>query len=193
VLLGACLAAGLATQPGSAGASPATQPGESRGRRIVFVCDASNSMISKLTVVRRELSNTLDGLRPIDKFAVIFMRAKGCAASDTELVPTTPANRDKCKAFIAAFKPGGKTDPIPAIDAAFAMRPQLIYLLGDGDFRDNNALLQRITELNKGQNVKVNPILVWDKIEPTVEQKKFFEAIATANGGVFLIRKLGDL
>ena len=190
----AIVAAICAAQTGAfAGASPATQPGELRGKGIAFVCDASDTMIPKIDVVRRELANTLDGMRPIDKFGVIFMRAKGCAQLDTRLLPATPANKEKGKTFVAAFKPGGSTDPIPAVEAAFKAKPDCIYLLADHDFPDGPALVARIGALNRDRSVKVNTIALLGQDDHDTDFMKALQRIAEESKGTYRFVKASDL
>ena len=48
------------------------------------------------------------------------------------------------------------TDPIPGLKLAFEQHPQLIYLLTDGDFPDNDAVLREIHKLDPDRKVKIN-------------------------------------
>ena len=91
-------------------------------------------------------------------------------------MPTT-----SCKTSTTA----GQTDPIPALELAFKQKPQLIFLLTDGDFPDNNAVLSRCRELNKDHTVKINTIAFVGDSDNDVEFMKVLTDIAKENGGLF--------
>ena len=62
------------------------------------------------------------------------------------------------------------------------MGPQLIYMLTDGDFPDNNRVIEEIRKLNKDKKVKINTIAFMDRGE---QYEKLLKQIADENGGLF--------
>ena len=64
-------------------------------------------------------------------------------------------------------------------------RAQLIYLLTDGDFPDNNAVLNRIRELNAQKKTKINTILFTNAETADKGIIKLLKEIADENGGVY--------
>jgi len=80
--------------------------------------------------------------------------------------------------------------PIPGLRAAFAAEPQLIYLLTDGDFPNNTAVLEEIRKLNAARRVKINTIAFMDHGE---EYERTLKQIADENGGVFRFVGEGEL
>lgn len=104
-------------------------------RRIVFVCDASGSMLNMSDSLRIELRKSIQALPPTVSFNVIFFQDKGCSAVDRkELLIATPQNKERAIALIDQTIPRGETDPLPALELAFPLKPDLIHLLTDGDF-----------------------------------------------------------
>jgi uncharacterized protein with von Willebrand factor type A (vWA) domain len=101
---------------------------------------------------------------------------------------------EKAKLRAVAFLRGKRalrqTDPIPALQRAFAVlkmadrkRPgKLIYLLTDGVFPDNKAVLQEIRNLNRQKEVHVNTFLYGNR--PPVAAK-VMRMIAKENGGQY--------
>jgi hypothetical protein len=164
-------------------------------RKIAFVCDASGTMHNKFSTLRRELSNTVQGLRVIQSFNIIFFQEQNASALDTnQLVMANPENKLKATNFLEdKVTPRGETNPIPGIEIAFRQHPELIYILTDGDFPDNNAVLAKVRELNKDHKVKVNTIAFVGEADTDTEFMKFLKQIAEENGGVYKFVKESDL
>ena len=106
----------------------------------------------------------------------------------------TPENKLKATNYLEdKVTPRGETNPIPGLELAFQQKPELIYLLTDGDFPDNNAVLKRITELNKDHKVKINTIAFVSEADTDTDFMKLLDKIAKENGGVYKFVKESDL
>jgi hypothetical protein len=161
---------GLALDPGAAASPPiefAPPPGSdtatfvgittSNARRIVYVIDASGSMIRSLQIVIEELARSLATLSPQQSFAVIFFQR-----NEALMVP--PANRLTAATPEAQLRalgwiddrviPAGRSNPLAAIEKALSLRPDVIFLLsenitGSGEFEiDQEDLLDLLDQLN---------------------------------------------
>lgn len=163
-------------------------------RRISFVCDASGSMINKMPSLKDQLNKAIVGLRPIQSFNVIFFQDNKCDMIVKDgLVNATPENKRKAAGFLDGVTTTGTTDPIPGIEQAFRAHPQLIYLLTDGDFPDNEAVLKKIRDLNKDHAVKINTIAFVGQGDNDTEFKNLLQTVAKENGGTFRLVNEGDL
>jgi hypothetical protein len=164
-------------------------------KRIAFICDASGSMLNKFSTLRRELSNTVQGLRVIQAFNIIFFQEQSCTALDNnQLVMATPENKLKATNYLEdKVTPRGETNPIPGIELAFKQKPDLIYILTDGDFPDNAAVLKRIRELNRDHKVKINTIAFVGESDTDTEFMKLLQQIAKENAGNYKFVKESDL
>ena len=174
--------------PGGGGIGPKNPvfvpPGAAR--KIAFVCDASGSMLNKFGTLRRELSKTVQGLRPIQSFNIIFFQEQNCASFADTLVMATPENKLKADTFLEdKITPRGETNPIPAIEKAFQLKPELIYLLTDGDFPDNDAVLKKIRNLEREFKIKINTIAFVSDADMDTAFMKILETIASETGGVY--------
>jgi hypothetical protein len=168
-------------------------PAPSPHRKIVFVCDGSASMTPKIAKLRKELGKAIDGLRAIQSFDMIFMGEKGPIQLDDHLLMATPDNKDRAKTFIDKFSPSGRTDPMPAMKAAFALKPTLIYLLCDHDFPDGEALRRFVRESNPHQEVKIDTIAFVGEKDTDTKFLEILKQIAEESGGVFKFVKEKDL
>ncbi len=159
-------------------------------RKIVYLCDASGSMQQVFSGLRDELKRSVGVLVPGQFFNVIFF-------SDNVVTPynkgglliANPDNKKKLYDFVDDISPRGGTNPIPAIEQAFANKPELIYVLTDGfdQIDDFESVYTAFTKLNPDKKVKVNTILLTS--DPTKDKKlvEILERIAKDNGGLLHI------
>ena len=159
-------------------------------RRIAFVCDASGSMMSKFDLLRVELRKAIEMLRLPQSFSVIFFQETTCTTSDAKLLLATPECKRKAYDFVDRTAARSGTDPLPAIRLAFQQGAELIYLLTDGDFPDNDAVIQELRKLNSTKKVKVNTLAFIDRDE---SYEKVLKQIAAENGGSFRFVSENDL
>lgn len=167
--------------------------------RVAYVCDASGSMVDKIDVLKAELVRSIEVLKPIQSFNVIFFNSKRFAADERSLLVATPQSKRKCAGFIQGVAPMASTDPLPALDLAFKQNVQLIYLLTDGDFEnpDNRAVRDHLRKLNPQKRVKVNTIaFVSDRDDATMTRARdfvdFLALLARENGGVSRVVATSD-
>ena len=164
-------------------------------RKIVFVCDATGTMINKLGTLKHELTKAIAGLRPIQSYNVVFFTDGGKyhIADKNGLIIANPDNKRNTYTFLEDITPTGTTDPIPGIEAGFKQAPQLLYFLSDGEFNNLKSYQEVMDSFNKanvGKKVKVNTILfeTYDKEAEQVMQK-----IAADNGGSYRYVREADL
>lgn len=160
-------------------------------RNIVYVVDRSGSMLDTFDAVRKEMIRSITRLSPAQRFHVIFFATgKPKENPPHRLVYATVENKRLAVNFLNKIIPEGQTDPIPALKRAFTVlktargkrEGQLIYLLTDGEFPDNEKVLQEIRKLNARHTIHINTILHWHH-SPNV--MKVLKQIAQENGGVF--------
>jgi hypothetical protein len=162
-------------------------------KKIAFVCDASGSMLSKFSTLRRELSKSIRVLSPVHSFSLIFFQKQTCIYLDQNLMMATPDAKLRADKFLETVTPREETNPIPALELAFKEKPDLIYLLTDGDFPDNAAVLNRIHQLDKDAKVKINTIAFVADTDNDTEFMALLKQIAQETGGVYRYVRESDL
>jgi hypothetical protein len=152
-------------------------------------------MLNKFETLRRELARTVTGLRPVQSFNIVFFQEHDAKAFDRAgLVMATPETKLRVANFLADdVVPRGQTYPIPAIELAFRQKPDLIYLLTDGDFPDNAAVLAKIRALNASSKVKINTIAFISEADTDTAFMSLLQSIAKENGGIYQCVKASDL
>ncbi len=191
---GAGQAADFGMTTGGSGAGPKSRFFGTGGNayHIVYVVDRSGSMTETFEEVRSEIFRSITRLSPKQTFHVIFF-ATGTPKENPprRLVQADMSHKREAARYLKSIQPHGQTDPIPALERAFAVlkslpgrqkKGKLVYLLTDGDFPDNEKVLRRIRELNPRRDVTINTILHHFVVPGAM---KVLKAIADENRGKF--------
>jgi hypothetical protein len=157
------------TTGGPSGGSTFVGLPSGNANRIIYVVDASGSLIDTLPFVIKELSRSIGELSEEQSFTVIFFQR----GREVEVPPVGwKAASAEMKKRVADFismesgniVPSGSTDPMPAIKRAMAYKPQLVYLLSDnitgrGRYEvDRAVLLRLIDEANRDRRTRIHTI-----------------------------------
>ena len=175
------------------GLGPTTRGGpfpdavEIGARKIVYVVDRSGSMTDSIDIVKNELRRSLLDLPGDGEFHVIFFSSGPPAEMPTRrLVAATERNRLLAFEFIDSVVAAQGTDPTQALERAFAARPEVIYLLTDGEF--DREIVSLIRRLNAAGNVRVYTIgFLYNP------DNRVLRDIAAQNGGEYKFISQGDL
>lgn len=195
---------------GSAPAQTAVFGLAAEGETFVYVFDRSESMkstlsylsegttvfsITPLEAAKTELVRSLGDLDRSQRFHILFYNHQvwlfdpGRAAK--RLVPATSENKRRASSFVASVYGQGGTRHVKPLEVALQMRPDVIFLLTDGEAKDDpsDAQLAALRRLNDGRT-KINVIQF--VYTPITDSK--LVRLATENGGrhiFFNIARLG--
>mgnify|MGYP000897893056 CR=1 FL=1 len=154
--------------------------------KVVYVVDVSASLWIYTDDIIREMRQSVRGLIPTQKFHIVLTRSRQIdELGSRRLVPAVNRYVQEAEAFLATIdripKPG-KADPVEAMKRAFAVRPELIYFLSDGDYTDVESELERtLDQLNADRSVAITVI----GFEPSPRSRALLERIARNHGGNF--------
>ncbi len=172
--------------------------------KIVYVIDFSGSIVVAVDDLKRELKRSVGALKPVQSFdVVLFYSNPAQQKSVTEsfaptLQPATQDTKTKFLEWISRKAPQGDTEPLPAIQRAVALDPDVIFLLSDGLFEPGTE--DRIKQMNR-KNVKIS-CLVFDELilgdtsglAPKLGEGALrLEKISKASGGGFKVVTARDL
>ena len=144
--------------------------GSGNAMSVIYVIDASGSLVDTLPFVIAELQSKLTRLQPSQRFGVIFFQRDDFIDVTNGMRPATPQQVEYVRNFIAIesgnITPGGSSNPVRAIERAISQRPELIYILSDnitgsGQYAiEQSALLAKIREAKQRfrAQAKINTI-----------------------------------
>ncbi len=155
-------------------------------KKVVYVSDRSGSMTDSMDYVKFELRRSIGELDEGDQFHVLFFSSGAPVEMPTRrLANATRRIKALAWEFIDGIVPQGETDPSKALERAFAVRPDVIYLLTDGEF--DRSVVDLVKQLNPDKRVKVNAISFL--YGPHVVLKE----IAKQSGGTYRFLSEADL
>jgi len=129
-------------------------------QRIVFVVDASTSMRGvRFERAKEELLTAVSNLNSRQRFYVYFFSDKDypmlAPRSPSDMLPLTTPNWEALVRWVDDQGLVGDTRPQTAMRKALNLKPDVIYLLTDGDFNDDTAVyLMRVSNYK----VRINTI-----------------------------------
>jgi hypothetical protein len=152
--------------------------------KIVYIVDRSGSMTDSIDYVKHELRESIGKLDDSTQFHVIFYSTGPALEMATRrLVDATDANKQKAFEFIDSVVATGETDPSQALQRAFAVGADLIYLLTDGEF--DKEVVPLVKRLNPQGKVVVNTICFLYKDPDLGAGTSILKRIAQENGGQY--------
>lgn len=161
--------------------------------RTVYLLDHSGSMLETFDFLRAEVKNCISDMLPVQKFSIIMFSEDVEVLGPERLLPATNENKHELLPKVDAVRAQGENDyqllPFQhAFEKAFAMKPDHIVFLTDGEF--DPALVQVVKNLNKEGKVKVSTI-AYVRINP--DSAAQLKEIARQNGGQYKFVAESDL
>jgi len=164
---------------------------EGRPNKIVYVVDRSGSMTDSIDYVKLEMKRSIATLLDGAEFHVIFYSTGPAQEMPMRrLVPASEHNKELAFEFIDSIVADGQTDPSKALEKAFAVKPDMVYLLTDGEF--DRQIIDLVKRLNVGGRVKVNTIGFLYTM-PGTASEEILKTIASQNGGHYKFVSVEDL
>jgi hypothetical protein len=127
------------------------------GSHFVYLVDSSGSMRDGFQSARNELLASIDQLKPDQRFYVIFfdkqpsyMRIQDPDVDEPASVMATPENKKRLRRWAMTVEMNEGKAPYEVLPFALRLRPDVIFLLSDGEFPS------RIEEILRQQNYEEN-------------------------------------
>ncbi len=174
--------------------------GASNATKIVYVVDASGSMVGTLPVVLQELARSVRRLAPVQQFQIVFFGPGQHVAAPhpadppgsiktARLVRATSENVEAVLIWSGRVDAGGRSNPVPALTYALKFQPDVIFLLANGITGlgvwepDKASLLAAIDALNPRDGAGRRRTLI--KTVQLLEEDPagILKAIGAAHGG----------
>lgn len=163
-------------------------------RTLIYLVDASGSLIDVLPFVMTELKRSINELSDKQRFTIIFFQGnEAIEVSPVGLKSATVENKQKVALWLDAspVTPSGLANPASALARSLQYKPDLLFLLADniiGSGRTENDQRRLLEEIDRANvhHTKINTIqfLYKDKLESD-RGKSTLELIAERTGGVY--------
>lgn len=158
------------------------------GEKFVFVLDSSTSMTGERWIYAcQELMDSVSRLEPNQKFFVICFDYKttcmfNMPVSRVKFQENTSEIRARLKRWLATHPLGPRTHPAQAVTLALEMHPDAIFMLSDGEIRDDTiSVLRNINGFStERRQVPIHTVHLM-----SLEGRESLQVIATENAGTF--------
>jgi hypothetical protein len=149
------------------------------GGRFVYVFDRSGSMNSMFTLysegsivgtitpllcAKQELIRSLEALSSSSEFQIVFYNHSpsifGESHYSDQLYAATPEYKEHAKQFVEQMGAHGFTNHFAALEAAFTLNPDVIFLLTDGEAKDDlhPSVVRRMFKYCQRRNIVINVV-----------------------------------
>jgi Mg-chelatase subunit ChlD len=130
-------------------------------KRVIFVLDASASMIDNIARARSFIISAVRQLphnTAVD-FNVILAGEGGPRRFTSGPEPLGLKTDRKLATALESTFTSGETNLLPALNAAIDQVPDTIWLITDGDIRDREAFANRLRQMNAGLRARINTVV----------------------------------
>jgi len=141
---------------------------EAQGNRFAYIVDISGSMDqpvasanegTRIMALKSELSRSINGLLENSQFIVITFSSDAATLTEKrEWVTASPAGKRRMAPLIYGMTAGGGTNPLPAFEIVFSMkpRPDAIYFMTDGEF--DPSVVEAVAAFNERSRIPIHCI-----------------------------------
>jgi Mg-chelatase subunit ChlD len=161
------------------------------GGRIVYVLDVSSSMVlpgmDKLGLAKESVIDHMYLLSEQDEFSIVTF-AGHISHMEAKPVIASAENLEAAEAYLGTFTPatlprGAGTNTLGALQAAFAMGPDVVVFLTDGDPRSGQGVI-----------VETNPekIISQARASNRTDAALYIVALELSGAGALLLRTLAE-
>lgn len=156
---------------------------EAKGSRFAFIVDVSGSMSvgSKLPALKSELIKSVVALGEGGQYIIVpFATGADALMNRREWIYSDEPGKRWARQNVTQLQSDGNTNPKPAFDIVFAMRPkpEAIFFLTDGEFEPSVA--DEVRLMNSEYRIPINTICL-----ETKESQDLMQQIARESGGTF--------
>jgi len=160
------------------------QVGNTNARTLVYVLDRSGSMSDTFDSLRSELKRAIGSLSDQQSFNVIWFSEGNAVEFADKLMPATLENKRAAFDAVNRIVPAGQTEPVDAIKRGLNYAPDVMFLLSDGAFgEENESVFRLIRDKNRTKKTSINTILfIYDTAG---DGERVLRNIAEENGGAY--------
>ncbi len=161
---------------------------QARGRTFVMVIDRSASMgdqgLGGIRAVADELAKQLESLDEKQRVQIVAYHAAP-SQLDANWLPATPQNKEKLLKYLRSLPAFGSTNHTAALLAALKLKPEVIFLLTDGDDPGmDGGQLRIVRELARGRTTIFT--IHFGRGDKAATEDHFMRKLAKDTGGGYV-------
>jgi hypothetical protein len=161
---------------------------EGVGKKFVYLFDRSTSMEGPpLKTAKQQLVQSLQSLDNLHQFHIIFFNQQqrhfSVPGAGRRIPFATDRNRQLAAKFVGGITADGGTDRLPALRAAIAMQPNVIFFLTDADDPMPESELEDLERLNRRAGATISTIEFGRG--PRTTTSNFLTELAARTGGQY--------
>lgn len=151
--------------------------------------------LTPLGLAKAELLRSLNELTPEHEFQIVFYNMRSLVFSNNpyvhELLPATDEFKAEAEQFVASVPGQGGTNHLGALQVALNLKPEVIYLITDGERKDDLAAtyVRSLAKACQRDNVTIHLIHFGARPRPNSTLVK----LATATGGTHRLINFNEL
>lgn len=181
---GKSLGEGMDLGGGAAGGAASFFGVEARGTRFAYIVDISGSMTGpKIDTLKRELIGSLESLSEHASFIVVlFSHEPRIIGGRPKWDRAIRRAKDFAQRDIGAISAGGATNPLPAFEIVFDLRPRpdAIYFMTDGQFSES--VVREVDRMNSSW-IEPTPVHTISFVSREAEEQ--LRRISRSSGGTY--------
>ncbi len=170
---------------------------EGTGHKFAFVFDRSASMSEQgnkpIRAAKAELIRALESLQSVHQLLVVFYneepRMYPSGERSGRLIFATDDNKEEAKRFVGSIVPDGATNHEKALVVATKSNPDVIFLLTDGQPKDDLSQRQLDKILKVSGGIQINVIQFGFGPEP--RNRNYLKLLAAQNAGLYQYIDIG--
>ena len=154
----------------------------SKGNRFVFIIDKSSSMRrgNRFPRAKAELIRVLRALPQNARFMIYFFDEGAEALPANAMLAAVPQNIQFAERWVQNRAFGNNTNPMPALRFTFNLKPDTVWLLTDGQFGNDEVVVNQIRKANPNKKIRINTLALMDRRGESV-----LKQIASDSGGTY--------
>lgn len=158
---------------------------EASGKYFAYIIDMSGSMAyeGKIESLRGAIASSISELSKDSKFIVILFNFDAFPlGGKNDWTDAEDREKHRARSQIMALTPNGGTEPLPAFQLVFQLkpRPDAIYFLTDGEFSRPDEVVVTVNSINKSTRIPIHCITF---VNPASEA--IMRVIAKESGGTY--------
>jgi hypothetical protein len=159
---------------------------ETQATTVAFVCDGSRWTRKTFDDLADQLEATVEAMTPEQQFAVIFFADdKTFGVEDGRALQANAENKRKLHDWLRNVRLENNPTPIVGLTRAFEVKPEAVFFVSSGEFRDYDNIADHVAKLNGDRKTHLHTIPYFESEKQDTSRAfvRFMKKLAEDNAG----------